>query len=152
MSKRDYNLIVGPETSTAPTAGTPTNDEDTLSKGWLEEHGFSRSAIHEFVANVAAMKAIDATTRQDGMLCVLDSANNVWKFDSSSSATGDDIEVIQPTSGTGRWLVVSGGGGGGGSVGNIYKNALVTESVIVSDNPIAVCPSRRNCLEITNRI
>ena len=57
------------------------------------------------VADVAALKAIGSGSRANKDVAIIPS-QGLYVFDSSSSATGDDVNVIQPTSGTGRWLLV----------------------------------------------
>jgi len=63
-----------------------------------------RPVIHIPVANLAALKAIVAADRFDNQVAHVDSPNEWWKFDASSTATNDDVRVAQPTAGTGRWL------------------------------------------------
>lgn len=58
--------------------------------------------------DLTALKAIGTSSRRDLDFCVLDIANGerLYKFDSGSSATGDDFAVVTPASGTGRWHLV----------------------------------------------
>lgn len=59
--------------------------------------------IHTPAANEAAIKAIAAADRSNGMV-VVDLTNDVlWTFDSGSSATAS-AWVLVPDAGTGRWL------------------------------------------------
>jgi hypothetical protein len=98
MSTRDYQFIVGPETSTLPTATDPVASGDIVNLGYADKtytHG---------VADVAAVKAVAAASRTDNMSLWVDSLKAFFYFDSGSSATGDDVQVITPTAGTGRWL------------------------------------------------
>ena len=37
MAVREYNFIVGPETSTIPTIGVPTSDDDLITKGYNQK-------------------------------------------------------------------------------------------------------------------
>lgn len=62
------------------------------------------------VATVAAIKAIGAADRHDGMtmLLTLAGSTSMWRFHSSSALTGDDTLIITPTAGSGRWLRVPG--------------------------------------------
>lgn len=59
--------------------------------------------------DLTALKAIGTSDRRDLDFCVLDTANGerLYKFDSSSSATGDDYAVVTPASGSGRWHLVN---------------------------------------------
>lgn len=38
MATRQYEFIVGPETSALPTVGTPSDDDDLLTLGYAEDH------------------------------------------------------------------------------------------------------------------
>lgn len=60
------------------------------------------------VANIAALKAIPADSRSDGLRVQTTDTGNVWSFDADSTNTGDDILTITPTAGTGRWLRAAG--------------------------------------------
>lgn len=59
--------------------------------------------------DLTALKAIGSSDRRDLDFCVLDTANGerIYKFDSSSSATGDDYAVVTPASGSGRWHLLN---------------------------------------------
>lgn len=57
------------------------------------------------VADLAALKAV--TTQRDQDYITLDSNKRMYQFDSGSAATGDDYSVVQPTSGTGRYILQS---------------------------------------------
>jgi hypothetical protein len=57
------------------------------------------------VADLAALKSL--TTQRDQDYFVLDSNKRKYQFDSGSSATADDYSVVQPTSGTGRYILQS---------------------------------------------
>lgn len=58
------------------------------------------------IATLAALKALEALdpTHVDGneVLCAADGSR--WVYNSSSSATGDDVLVVDPTNAAGRWL------------------------------------------------
>jgi len=58
------------------------------------------------VADTTALKAVGTSDRLDNQVRLKDDTNTIWKFDSASSATENSTTVIQPTSGTGRWLLV----------------------------------------------
>jgi hypothetical protein len=59
--------------------------------------------------DLTGLKAIGTSSRRDLDFCVLDTANGerLYKFDSSSSSTGDDYAVVTPASGSGRWHLVN---------------------------------------------
>lgn len=104
MATREYQFIVGPETSTLPTVGTPSVDTDILTLGYADDRYTQGS---EAVADVTALKAIAASERRDGDYVLVKSTNNVYRFDSASALTGDDNFVATPSAGTGRWIRVT---------------------------------------------
>lgn len=61
--------------------------------------------IHAFVANTAAITAIAAADRTDGMLVVDDATSCLWKFD-AESVVGATSKILAPDAGTGRWIAV----------------------------------------------
>lgn len=114
-SNRSYDFVTGFETSTAPTASTPSADSDIMNKGYADAQYAGRAYWGNSVADTAALKAIGTTganARADTQVRMKDDNQTLWKFDASSTATEDGTTVIQPTTGTGRWLSASGGGGG----------------------------------------
>jgi hypothetical protein len=104
MSTRKIDIIAGVETAAFPTATDPSGDSDVMTKG------YSDKTYTSGVATVAALKAIAAASRTDAMSIFVKSLNAYFYFSSGSSATGDDISVITPTAGSGRWLRASGTG------------------------------------------
>lgn len=52
---------------------------------------------------LAALKAVGADDRAHGMQAVLADGSRWW-FHSSSALTADDVLVVAPTAGSGRWL------------------------------------------------
>lgn len=58
------------------------------------------------VATVAALKALpsDHFGRVHGNVVTVRADGSKWKFHETSTVTGDDILVITPTNGSGRWL------------------------------------------------
>lgn len=102
MPIRDYNFITGPETETLPTASTPSDPSDLVTMAYLTSVSETRG-----VATVAAVKAIAAAYRTDNFPIFVEELECFFRFDSASSATGNDLTVIVPTAGTGRWIRVS---------------------------------------------
>lgn len=86
---RKYDHVKGTEQSGAPTPTLVT--EDRVASG---------------VATIAALKAIDASSRSSGQIRVIAADNSAWAFDETSVETGNDTTVITPTSGTGRWKLL----------------------------------------------
>ena len=107
MATREFNFTVGPETSTQPDVGTPTSDDDLLTRGYADDRYPNGSAAG---ANIAAIKAVTAAERQDGDLMVAMDINTLYLFDAGSAVAGDDDFVLAPDAGTGRWLKVSAAG------------------------------------------
>lgn len=107
MAIREYTFIVGPETSTIPTVGTPVDDEDIISLGYLQSYGFTIKALHDGVQTIQNCKDIPAAERDDMQLLYIDALGKYFYFDSGSAAAGNDLDVIVPTSGTGRWVMVN---------------------------------------------
>lgn len=101
MATRQYDFIVGPETSTLPSIGTPTGDDDLISKGYADSHYVQGTASE---ASIAAVKAIAEADRADGDMVLVRATNNVYRFDSASADAGDDNFVLTPDAGTGRWI------------------------------------------------
>jgi hypothetical protein len=58
------------------------------------------------VADKAALSAIAAASRFDGMLVMVRADGSLWRFDAAGTATEDEGQelVIAPDAGTGRWL------------------------------------------------
>ena len=104
MSTRKIDIIAGVETAAFPTATDPSGDSDVMTKGYSDKtytHG---------VADIAALKAIVAASRTDALSIFVKSLNAFFYFSSASAASGDDITVVTPTAGSGRWLRASGTG------------------------------------------
>jgi len=97
---RFYDFLTGYNQTTAPTGSAPSGDSDfiTVSYGALN---YAR-----FIDSVANLKAVTAAKRTDQLPIFVKALEAWFYFDSSSSATGDDENVITPTAGTGRWLRV----------------------------------------------
>ncbi len=65
--------------------------------------------IQESVSNLAALKAIDISLVNNGVVINVVLASGVcqpgwFMYNSSSTATPDDIKIVQPTTGSGRWI------------------------------------------------
>lgn len=60
------------------------------------------------VATIAALKAIPADRRVDGMQVLVAADNSRWRFLTAGALTGDDLLVVAPTVGTGTWLRLPG--------------------------------------------
>ncbi len=54
-------------------------------------------------ADVAAVRAIPAERRQNGMLVAVSSNNSLWMFD-DDSVIAASATILAPDAGTGRWI------------------------------------------------
>lgn len=64
--------------------------------------------LSRVVNSLAALKALDTlrytNAHMTGLLTSGDGADGEWRFDPASIATPNDITIVQPNTGTGRWL------------------------------------------------
>lgn len=124
MATRTYNFITGIETSDAPSAATPSATGDILTLGFANTTYARRRDWGFPAANYAALTAIGTSgdnQRYDNQARLVVDTNEVWVFDADSVATPDGTTILQPDSGSGRWLIASAAGNGGGGGG---ANAL----------------------------
>lgn len=98
---RQYDFTTAVETSTPPTAGTPSDDTDLVTKEYADAH-YTQGQLS--VADITALKAVASADRADGDIVGVQSTNKIYIFDAGSSASGDDNFIVTPTSGTGRWF------------------------------------------------
>jgi len=83
------------------------NDPTTAPGRWIRKGaavgaGVASRAV--YVATLAALKAVAAADRFDGLNATLSSDGSKWRFASASAVTGDDFLVVAPTVGSGRWI------------------------------------------------
>ena len=102
---REYQFINGPETASIPTVGTPTDPSDLINLGFANANFVQGKAS---VADIAAAKSIAAADRKNGDAILVRGLSAFFQFDSASAATNDDIFVLAPDAGTGRWIRSSG--------------------------------------------
>lgn len=98
---RQFDFVVGVETSTQPSADTPTTDDDLVTKGYADGNYTQGS---EPVADITALKAVAAADRKDGDLRYVLAESALYYFSSSSAATADEISIVDPDAGSGQWL------------------------------------------------
>lgn len=60
------------------------------------------------VASLTVLKQIPANKRVSGMIAHVLDANTFWQFNPDSTLTGDDVLVVAPNAGSGRWLRMPG--------------------------------------------
>jgi len=101
---REFKFIVGPETATLPTAGTPSLDTDLVTKLFGDTTYARRASWLESVQTVAAAKAITAAIRVDNQSLYIDDLAAYFTFDAASSDADDGTTILQPDAGTGRWI------------------------------------------------
>lgn len=101
MGTRLYDFVTGYDQTSAPSGSSPTALADLATL----QYGVDNFAI--YVATVAALKAIGATFRADGKPAYVTTLDAWFYFNSGSSATGDDENIITPTAGSGRWLRIA---------------------------------------------
>lgn len=151
---RIVDFLTGFETSSAPAVANPSDDADAVNKGYADSTYTAKSHVYGVVDDITALKAIASAERFDKQILYVDSKDAIYAFDAASSATGDDDLIVQPDTGTGRWIKKLGGGfgGGGGAAGidqleqktHLEKYSLFTspidnsvnESFNVSKSPI----------------
>jgi hypothetical protein len=106
MSIREYDFIAGVETSAIPDPTTAVADEDIANYGQIQDEFTSRQTFENKVADLTALKAIPASDRYNNQLVSVEVSGEVilYYFDSASADAGDDVFVVQPTVGTGRWI------------------------------------------------
>lgn len=129
---RVNDIIVGPETSTAPTPATPSADEDTITKGYADDTYAMRSdGLAADVANTAALKAIPASgdnAYADNQIRFKEDTRDFWQYDSTSTSTEDGSTVIEPDSGTGRWHLAGGSTAAASNANNLELLKLAADS------------------------
>jgi lysophospholipase L1-like esterase len=81
-----------------------TNVTITKSGGKLVVNSIGGGGGVTVYADLAAIKAVDTTSVTSGTLAQVVTLGQ-FVFDSTSTATGDDVAAIQPITGSGRWLL-----------------------------------------------
>jgi hypothetical protein len=131
MTIRQMEFNTGEETAIQPTVVDPSTPTDIVTKGFADQNYMQGG---EAVADVAALKAVAAENRKDKDVRLIDSTNEFYKFDSSSSETGDDVNIIVPTSGTGRWILISAtGSGGSGGINYLNESDSSNAESVIGD-------------------
>lgn len=128
---REFNIIVGPETSTPPTGTSPSNDADVITKEYADDTYAEIVSWGDKVASNAALKAVVLADRSDNQVRWNDGAASFYFFDSSSTATdnGDTILIPDDAPVSGRWSKISGGSSGSsGTASGLEVLAQKTEN------------------------
>lgn len=134
MATRQYEFITGPETSTLPTVGTPTDDTDLITKGYADLNYMQGRLA---VADLAALKALDVTTLSDKHALYVEGMNTLYAYDFDSVDAGDDNLVVQPTVGAGRYIKIR-QGRTGDLVGTSDTQTLTAKTVLITDTNLSI--------------
>jgi len=126
MGTRFYDFTSAFDQVSAPTGSTPTGTSDFVTVSY----GVSNYA--RYIDTIANLKAVSASYRADGLAIWVDELLAWFYFDSASSATGDDENIITPSVGTGRWLRMQ--LKGFGAVQNVATSATIT--AMASSTPV----------------
>lgn len=126
MAIRDFQFIVGPETSTLPTTGTPSLPTDLVTLSYAQQNFVQGGSG---VASITALKAL--TDHDDKDLRFVENEDNLFNYDSASTATPDDDLVAKPDdvllANPGRWLRFT-----ETQKGSIYKATSFASKTVVS--------------------
>lgn len=99
------------DSSAQPTTEDAAEDSDVAP--------FSQTAERDFwfngQADNAAIKAISVADRNNNQCCLNEAKAAFYCFDADSVLVDDGDLVLQPDTGSGRWLKITGGSGVGGS-------------------------------------
>ena len=133
-----YDNVI--EQSNAPAGNAPTGSEDMVSLGFANEEYAFKSSWGDKVADINALKAVAPANRFDGQtvkVTGLGTGGTFYQFDADSASVADNDLVVEPTTGTGRWIKGasgSGGSGGGGSgLEQVLQKADMEKSGIFTD-------------------
>lgn len=102
---------------------------------WVNQSGGSGAGVTVY-ADLTAIKAVDTTSTTSGTLAQVVTLGQ-YEFISTSTATGDDVRVIQPTTGSGRWLLQSSTAGAVSKITTTKSGSFGTvDSLQVEENSI----------------
>ena len=99
---REYEFDVSIETANIPDPGTPTADNDILTKKYADDNFALLEDWGNDVADITALRAVAAADRANGQVVTVSGINTLYMFNSSSAAADDGDNVIQPDAGSGR--------------------------------------------------
>lgn len=141
MAIRQFDFNVNITTPTLPgSGGAPSGTSDLVTLGYASGAYTPREDVYGGVASIAALKAIASASRFDEQLVWVSGVTSFYEFDSASVAVGDDDLIVEPTSGTGRWIKIemAGGDAGGGAAGiETLEQKLDIEHSDIITAPIA---------------
>ncbi len=116
-SKADDSAVVhntGNETvagiktfSSSPVIPDAIASNQPASKGQLDAATNALSGEYgPPMADIISLENVDATSIPDKQIRLVESVGAIFRYDSSSSAPADDVGVLQPIAGGGRWFKV----------------------------------------------
>lgn len=95
-----------------------------------------KGAIFDAVADLATLKALnttDAAVWKDRGIIVVEAMNAIFRLDRESAAAADDVLVVAPTTGVGRWHKTGGASDPalGGELSGTTSNATLSNSAVI---------------------
>lgn len=100
------DVVLGQIPDNTLTEAKMANEMKKDIDGGVASYSALSSIASSPVADLSALKAIDTTSMSDKSLIFCESLG-LYRYDSESSATGDDSLIITPTTGGGRWLLLA---------------------------------------------
>lgn len=147
MSIREYQFITGIETSTSPDPATPSADADTITKGFADDTYAQFTSWGTKQTSNANIKAIAVADRSDGQIVFNTATDAMYRFNSGSSAADDGDLVLQPNTGSGRWIKITSGGGSSSGDSLVYSLEVLSSGITAGE---ALSASDAVCLAVHN--
>ena len=107
-------------------------------KKWVAKiNAAGGKGMFEPVQDLAALKGKDTTDANgwpDKWIIVVESLNAIFRLDRESAAAGDDVNVVAPTTGVGRWHKTGGASDPtmGGEASGTASNATLSNSAVIA--------------------
>jgi len=107
---KDYSVVAASNTLAPPDGAPEGMLANTVNNTMREMMALMKGDLPPVVANVVAVKALVSAKQVTGNniyvtgLVTAGIGSGFFRYDSGSAAVGDDIDVIEPTDSTGRWL------------------------------------------------
>lgn len=111
VGTKDYDAVASNNDSPAPN-GAPEGMPAASVNNVEREIMANVKAGPYVVADLTALKALDSLKQATGNqisltgLVTAGTSGGIFRYDSASSATADDIDIVEPTDTLGRWLRV----------------------------------------------
>lgn len=113
FQRAQITAIAGNALTVAGLTGTPDTPGEVRNGRQLIKNATLNAGAVLNAASATDLKTVNTTYAPAGLKYLLTDTARLYRFDPTSSATGNDVTVIAPTTGPGRWLLVNLGGGGG---------------------------------------